>query len=526
MKALLSCLVVGLWTTALFAQETHRDLEGPGQHTKFLTPGLLDTWSFTAKSGETVVAYVSSKEFDPVLELAKKGAPPDKPLLSVDDDGNESRFSFRVSEAGDYEIRIHAFQYKGGGNYALAVQRFQPQPLKLGTTSVGTFDHQGKGYHYLSGAKDQILVTELKGAGAESWTMLDSKGRVQHPWADAVLLETAGEGNVLVTGRPNNRYEIVVREAKRRELTADKKLSGRLTQGELDVWEFTGAPGDFIVVDVDKQGTVLGRLIYAPVDRAQEKKLASAHDRPEIQFVPLASRGRHLRFAAVLGRQGRYQLQLRAETDATYDLTLSDPSVPLPLGKPLDGSLLVGGATFFKFSGTPGQYVQATLTSRSFVPALRLLDAHGNILENSEGNAEPGAKFSRLIQQAGTYRLQVASLGDGGGGEFRAELQEQSLKELAVGARAQGTLQGDDTEFWAFQGTAGKTLIVSARAATCQLAVSLRDPSGVELHADAARRVGTDSLFSVKLPKDGKYTLGVSSQRGAGAYSVRLIDGD
>ena len=526
MKKLSLLITLLVLTASVLAQETHRDLEGPGQYTKFLTPAQLDTWSFEGKAGETVVAFVSSKEFDPVLELAKKGAPPDKPLLSVDDDGNESRFSFRLPENGDYEIRIHAFMYKGGGNYALAVQRFKPQPLKVGTLTVSTFDNQGKGYHYLPGMKDLILITELKGAGTDAWTMLDAKGRNLQPWADAVLVEEPGEFNVLVTGRPNNRYEILVREAQRRELTDGKKLTGRLEQGELDVWSFSGAPGDFRVLEVDKQGTLHGRLIYAPLDRKQEKKLTSARERPEIQFLPLAARGGRLRFAAVLGRAGRYELQLRADTDATYELSMRDPSSPLTVGKPTGGTLPVGGAVFYSFYGTPGQYINASLTSDTFVPVLRLFDAQGNVLENSEGNDDQGAKFTRLIQQEGLYRMQVVSLGDGGGGDFHAELQEQKLKELEIGARGQGTLQPENAEFWSFAGVEGKRLIISTRSATCALAVSLRGPNGVELHSEAGRSAGADNLFAIKLPKLGKYTIGITSHRGAGAYSLRLIDGD
>jgi hypothetical protein len=76
------------------AQESVRDLRGPGQYGAFLTPGQLDRWVFEGEKGETIIAHVVSREFDPILELARTGAKDDdKALLEVDDPGNESRFS-------------------------------------------------------------------------------------------------------------------------------------------------------------------------------------------------------------------------------------------------------------------------------------------------------------------------------------------------------------------------------------------------------------------------------------------------
>ena len=69
-----------MWTTSITltfltitaaAQETERQIEGPGEFTKHLTPGLLDHWILQGEKGETLIAHVTSKEFDPVLELAR-----------------------------------------------------------------------------------------------------------------------------------------------------------------------------------------------------------------------------------------------------------------------------------------------------------------------------------------------------------------------------------------------------------------------------------------------------------------------
>ena len=42
-----------------------RDLGGSGQHNKFLTQNQLDRWLFEGEKGETIIAHLASKEFDP-----------------------------------------------------------------------------------------------------------------------------------------------------------------------------------------------------------------------------------------------------------------------------------------------------------------------------------------------------------------------------------------------------------------------------------------------------------------------------
>ena len=122
----------------------------------------------------------------------------------------------------------------------------------------------------------------------------------------------------MISGRPDNRYDLLVREARRQNLGEGQNLTGRLQQGEMDVWSFQGKPGDFRLLEVEKKGELSSRLIYAPLEKKQEQRIARPGDRPEIQFLPVASRGGRLRFAAVLGREGRYQLHLLAATPASY----------------------------------------------------------------------------------------------------------------------------------------------------------------------------------------------------------------
>ncbi|OWK38897.1 hypothetical protein [Fimbriiglobus ruber] len=520
-------VVLALFAVPARAQESVRDLGGPGSHSKFLTHNQLDRWIFEGEKGETIIAHVASREFDPILELAKVGEKEGKLLQEVDDPGNESRFSFRLPETAKYEIRVHAFKYQGGGNYTLQVQRFRARPLAVGKPTVATFDREGKSYHYFPGAKDQILVPDLKGVAPEAWKVLDFKGREIRDWGGTVHIEDDGECCLIVSGPRDYSYDLLIREARRFDLTEGKEQAGTLQPGELAVWSFPEKPGAFRVIEIEKKGEVLSRLIPAPAHKSQEQRIATSGSRPELTFLPVASRSGRVRYAPVFGADGRYQLQLLAQTAVTYKLTIRDPSEPIAQGKEVDGTLPVNGTAFYTFKATPGQLFRASLASRTFVPVLRLFDSQGNQVANSgdDGDALEG-HISHMVVTEGLYRLQVASLGDGGGGDFRLALKETKLKELQVGGRGQGTIQPGSVDFWAFEGKEGQTVFLSVRSAVFEPAVSLRSPDGVPLAGENKGNAATGSLMAIKLPKSGRYTIWVAPQRGAGDYSARLIDGD
>jgi len=528
MKACAILLLLSILAVSALAQGDVSRLEGTGGHNKYLTPNNLDRWLFDGEKGETIIASVTTREFDPVLDLTLKTATePDQVVVpEVNDEGIESRFAIRLPEKGQYSIRIHAFKFKGGGNYGLDVQRFRAQPLAIGKPATGAFDAAGKAWFFFPGVKDQFVLPEAKGTST-AWQILDLKGRGSSSWSGAVRIEEAGEHTLLLSGPAGNRFELLLREALHHELSAGPAgTGGKLQQGEMDVWNFPGKPGDFRLIEIEKKGQLLSRVVSAPSEKKTETRLASPGERPELQFLPVASGAGHQRFAVLLGREGRYQLHVVASSPGAYHLTMTDPTLPLERDKEAQGTLAVGGAAFYSFQAAPGQLLHASLTSQKFVPLLRVFDPAGRALV---AGAEPDDLASRLTHmalQGRLYRVQVASLGDGGGGEFRLALQEETLKSIEVGGREKGSLQPDRTYFWSFAGQEGKTVFISVRSPTCAPTLSVRNPDGVILATDENSGQHTDSLLLVKLPATGRYTLWISSRRGAGEYTLRLIDGD
>ncbi len=510
----------------LMGQEAGRQLEGAGQFNKYLTPDQLDYWSFKGRKGETFIAHVKTEEFDPVLELALRDGDEDQVLFSIDDDGSESRFSYRLTEDGEYRIRVHAFKYKGGGNYQLTVQRFMAEPLSVGQTAVGTIDPKGKAYYWFEANKGQVLAANLKGIASREWKMLDSKGAPMDNWSNAVTIEEDGIHSIIVSGIANSRFELRVQKAAQQSLEPNQKHVGKLAAGEVDVWNFEGKPSDFQLITVAKQGDLKARLIYL-LDKDKGPGLFDEAPRPDIQFLPIANKGKYFRFAVVLGQVGQYQLQLAANSDSSYTLEMQNPSLPIAAGDDLSGTLPVGGSAFYHFDATPGQLLSLSLRSEQFDPILRLYNDRGErITWNDDGDGSLGSLIKQMIDKKGNYRLQVATLGNGGGGQYALQMRRQKLGELEVDGRGAGQLELGGNAYWTFEGTENQTVLVSGRSSTCDITLNILSPEGVNLAEDDNGGMGTDSLLAVKLPKTGVYTIRVSAERGAGAYTLKIIDAD
>ena len=115
----------------------------------------------------------------------------------------------------------------------------------------------------------------------------------------------------------------------------------------------------------------------------------------------------------------------------------------LQVGRPdaVDGDLPVGSARFYELSAEAGELLQCRLAAEQFVPLLRMYDPAGAMVAASQvGIDETQANIQHMAVSSGTYRLQVASLGDGGGGDFEIALDQVELKGLEIGEKAAGEL--------------------------------------------------------------------------------------
>lgn len=381
-------MVVACLDTAQ-AQMSAHSWKQSGARAAFLTVNQADTWAFDAEKNDIVVATVDSNEFDPVLELLQVNSANEVVLLSIDDPGNRSGFSKRITSRGKYMVRVRAFRNQGGGNYNIDLQRFQATPITAGVRATGAFNSDGQAYHFLSGIKDQIIVPELLGSSdvdskEKNVWMLDSKGVSVNDWRGCFRIDRNDEYTLVLKGDPKDRYDLKVHLANQKDLPFETPFQGELKRNELDVWHIRGKAHDLVLLEIDKEGEIQPHFSVVPPEIASDGtevgRLDSSTEETKIEptFLSLGPRPNRIQYAVILNHTGIHELRLRASTDAKYNLIAKKPSIPLAAGKPQTGRLSLGGAAFFSFEGRSAQLMQFVVQSNQFVPVVTLYGETGD----------------------------------------------------------------------------------------------------------------------------------------------------
>ncbi|MBN2492274.1 MAG: PPC domain-containing protein [Planctomycetes bacterium] len=523
------CWILGLfvllaaWT--LEAQEAVRDVKQDGVETKFLTHNQIDTWKARIQENETLIVHVSSLEFDPVLQLVRKDG--SQVTDKIDDEGSESRLRVRLTEAGEYHVRVHAFQMRGGGNYRITFERLVSTPIEVAARTNGAFDAEGVAHHHFLAEEGAILVPDLR--GTRSQVMRDAVGRILYGWENTIRVMATGEHTITLRGRGHGGYSLLIRRATIRDLGDAHEAAGALEDGALDVWGIDAEAGQFRRIEIRKQGRVMTRLGLAPETKDEKALLVERQPSSPVPFTlfPASTKGDAVRYFVLFNRSARFELALLARSDLTYRLLASDPTAALPLPGDAEGRIDVGGTAFYTIAAEAGGILHLAVDSEQFDPTVRLHDERGNLLlENDDGGNGLGSTLALLVKKSAQLRVQVSAVGNGGGGRFRIRGRQEAVPSLAIGDHGRGRLGEGADAYWSFAGQKGQTILVHARSLDVDVQAEVFGPEGTSLGTDDDSGVGTDSLMAIRLPASGRYILRVGSRRGAGAYAVQLIAAD
>jgi len=510
-------------TAALCAQEQYRDLD-PGQQDKHLTRDTVDHWRIVAKAGEVFRVEVSSQDFDPVIQFVAASGDVLQP--EVDDPGSTSRFLLQVERAGKYEIRVHGPGKRGGGNYHLRAERFFALPIDDDRTLQAHLDRDGTAHVRLRADKGEILIP----VGSPVTELLDPKGNSLPSWCGSYAITETGDHYVSLRGTRSLPFALRVHAARQRNLTAEEVAGGvdrteSLGEREMDVWEFEGHAGDFLAVELQHQAPCKLRIVHLDDGDAGDQ----LQRQPELQPVPVHSKGSTQRQAVVLGRGGRFQVQILSDDlePNDYRLHLGDPSVAIAVGRTLAGDLPVGGSAFYAFDAEPGQLLEVGVESHRFDPIFSVKRADGSdLVGDDDGGGDLSSRCAFLVTEGGRHLLHVACFGNGGGGAYQALVRRLEVPSIAVGESREGTFGGPGTAYWHLDATAGQVVFFSVRSKTMDMLVEVQDPRGVQLAADDDSGSGLDALLALRMPADGRYTIVVRSRHGNGTYRLRVIDPD
>lgn len=521
---MLSCCIFG---ALLVAQDTVREVRGSGWKQKFLTRDLTDTWKFEGRPGMWVTAVVKSNEFDPTLQLVRIVADEPEEVLVLeerDDAGSQSRITRRLSEAGKYELRVFAFERRGGGNYSLRVDRFQSRRLTLGLRAKIAVEEQPAVAFWFEAKRGDILTWNNRGPlyGCEFYSYDGRDLRRLSLWKQVLTIGKSGEFCVRLRGDPAVTSEFWIEAAARSRLVVDSSDRFRLAPKELRVFELKAKRRDFRLLQLFHQQPVHVRLVYLG---PENYGLNGSGNTRAVTWLPVVSKGEYFHWGFVTRAAGRFQFLVKSNgPDATeLEIKLQAREAAIAPGDDVEGQLEVGSAVFHSFTGRPGQRIEVGLSSNSFDPVLRLTNRDGaQVARDDNGGKALASRLRLLIPSAGTYRFQVSSVGNGGGGGYRLRFREVQVPEIAPGQTRTGKIVQGEKSYWRIRGKRGQELLFLTRS-TVDTSLELFLPDGRRLQHDDNGGVGNNSLLAVRLPGDGVYTVGIGS-RGTGSYRLRIIE--
>lgn|GEM_PF-2315306 len=508
----------------LCAQESVRNIDQPGDYNKYLTPGMVDRWIFGGKKDETIIAHVATREFDSVIQLVQTVEDKEKFLQEIDDDGSDSWLSFRLPEDGEYRICVRGYEFKGGGNYSLSLRQFRAQASAIGSTVAGTFDGGGKAFFRFAAERDQSLTVDVTSSSLRDWAVLDPQGKQVDVWERLAVPDRSGEYLVELTGRAGHRFELALRPTIRHRWTDDEKYSGSLDRRQAAIIDLDGQIGDFRVIELATKDQLSSQIIFAPIDVPKGQRLDNTNGRPETAFLPIGSKGEFTRYAAIWGRKDRYQLWVFSDRGGSYTVRNADLATGIESDGTTTDRIEVGGTRFFHIHPEQGQTITMNVSSEGFDPVVRLFNDLGSQVEaDDDGAGGLNSRLQHTSYSSGPMLLSVASVGDGGGGEFQLSLRTEEAMRLESGEKQSRQTGVGGIEHWLFAGKKDQTVIFHASGGDSQPNLVLRNSQGVELASSTSGNKESDVVMLHTFTGDGNYSIWVSLPAGD-RYTIRAID--
>lgn len=227
---------------------------------------------------------------------------------------------------------------------------------------------------------------------------------------------------------------------------------------------------------------------------------------------------------------------------------------PIQVGQSVTGSIGAGdphvfgrgGFRAYRFQGTAGQRLVATMESTDFDTYLIVGRVVGPLMDelksDDDGGENTNSRLRVTLPQDGTYLVVAQSFSEDGAGAFSVGLQTApqpttgQARPITLGTAATGELTETDWseeendrlyDVWTFRGRGGQR--VSARMESDDFDTYLnlgRMENGTFTSLatdDDGGEEGTDSRLSHVLPEDGEYVIRASSYGDqGGAYTLNV----
>ena len=444
--------------------------------------------AFTVAAGDEGGALTNGANHQAVLEV-----------------GDMDLWTF-TAVSGD-RIIVQIGETSGGAGFTPMIELFAPNGARLGGNSGGVtarLDSQAA-----VGGTYTVLVSDFNPNGVGSY-------RLRLAQVPATLVVPAGdEGGALTNGA---------------------NQQGTIDVGDLDMWTFTAAKGDRIVLQVGELSGASGFTPMMEVLGPDGARLGNDSDSLVARLDLQADlSGAYTVLISDLSGSGTgsYELHL-AQLPGELVVPTGDEGGGLLDGVDTDGSIVLGDLDLWTFGASAGDRITLQVTELTggagFTPMIECFAPSGERKQLAR-NASV-ATLEIAIEDGGTYAVLVSDATQTGAGSYRLNLARGVIAPpgtnvLANGGTHLGSISAaGESNTWTFTASAGESIVIRAgETATTGFLPWLRlsGPTGALLASDfnaAAAEV------SVRATNSGTFAVsiadGSAGRNQTGSYRLSL----
>lgn len=525
-----------------------------------LALGDLDVWSFSANAGDGLMLRMGSESLTPWIRLYG----PDGALAGETTSGNsfarDGSVSAQATNAGVYTVIASATFAGQSGPYRLHLAK-SPGTFTVSPGDQGGEISNGGAYPGSLDVGDLDMWSFTANAGDN--LMLRMGAQEATPWIrlyapngalvgeqisgnafarDGVLLAhatNAGTYTVVVSAtHPAQHSDYTLSFAKAPgaitvvsgdqggDLLNGATTLGSLTVGDLDVWSFSAAAGEGLMIRMGAPSLTPWLRLYDPTGSlVAEQVSGNAFARDGALTATATNAGVYTLVVSAThpSQSGDYRLHL-AKTATEFVVSDGDQGGELQSGSANPGVLTVGDLDLWSFEADAADGIMLRMGASSLTPWLRLYDPTGTLVEEeTSGNAfARDGHIQYRTTSSGRYTVVVSAAYAGQEGDYSLYLA-QIPRDIVVPPGDQGgsltngfshaaTLTIGDLDVWSFIGTPGDSNVIRVAATNFTPWIILYGPDGTILRettsGNAFARSGSVSL---NITNAGVYTVVVSA---------------
>jgi P pilus assembly chaperone PapD len=416
------------------------------QQTGILTLGGLDMWSFSADASNYVILRMSTTNFNPSISLYNPNGVLVGSAANTAEGGNDAELSLEVTNSGTFTVVADSYYDGGAGNYTLNLAQSpgafvvspgdQGGPMTNGVQQTGSITIGDLDMWSFAAAPSNYIIlrmgatnfnpeirlfnpaAELVGSAvnpSEGGRDIELALQVTNTGSFTVVVDSyyyGGAGSYALNLAQIPGTFVISPGNSGGPMTNGAQQSGNLALGDLDMWSFTGAASNTLLLRVGSTGFNPEIRLFGPNGTLVDNVANANGGGDDVELsLQLTNSGA---FTVVISSYydngaGPYLLNM-AQIPGAFVVSPGSTGGALADGAKVLDATELGGLGLWTFNANAGDSVVlrcGNLSGGNYYPWLQLFGPQGALLASDENGLD--ALITYQVTNTGTFTVVVSS---------------------------------------------------------------------------------------------------------------------